>query len=494
MKIKNVILILITALISSSNIYGEIGFNPVNLEANGSGNIGITTIDVNGDNLDDIITIEGGESRLVWYKNEIDTINGYAQTFTRTIIDPNIDGQYLDATDIDNDNIPDIVCSVPSNDGKILLYRSTLLNDSIYWEKEIISEDFSGAHQVHLVDMDNDDDFDILAAAIGDKKIQWWEFDEVNNNWISHQIEENYEAQAVEFHDFNNDGYPDIVSGLMIYNGENSINIWYSNYEDSLTFEKDTLDLTVSGAHWFEIVDMNNDGLEDILCAGFFSNEIALWERNNNDDLTFTRKTPVSFIAAPLHVSTGDLDDDGNIEIITNNHIGAVNHNLYYYKKNEAGNYIQHLMKSYHKGCWQIVVFDCDRDTDLDIITGALALGNPATSGDLTLFNNNRITGINDNYELAITNYELKQNYPNPFNPVTKINYKLGITNYKLAEIVVYNTMGQMVWSSPVTRYGILPVTGSIIFNGSKFNSGIYYYSLIIDGKKIDTKSMLLMK
>ncbi len=95
----------------------------------------------------------------------------------------------------------------------------------------------------------------------------------------------------------------------------------------------------------------------------------------------------------------------------------------------------------------------------------------------------------------------MKQNYPNPFNPTTKINYELAgtlassaITNYELAEIVVYNAMGQMVWSSPVTRYGILPVTGSIIFDGSKFNSGIYYYSLIVDGIKKDTKSMLLIK
>ena len=47
------------------------------------------------------------------------------------------------------------------------------------------------------------------------------------------------------------------------------------------------------------------------------------------------------------------------------------------------------------------------------------------------------------NYELQITNYELKQNYPNPFNPLTRINYELRITNHELAEIVVYNAMGQ---------------------------------------------------
>ena len=107
---------------------------------------------------------------------------------------------------------------------------------------------------------------------------------------------------------------------------------------------------------------------------------------------------------------------------------------------------------------------------------------------------------LNEN-NLKIENCKLEQNYPNPFNPTTQINYELGgtlvtngLANYELAEIVVYNVMGQKVWSSPVMRYGITPVTGSVLFNGSKFNSGIYYYSLVIDGKKIDTKAMLLIK
>ncbi len=84
----------------------------------------------------------------------------------------------------------------------------------------------------------------------------------------------------------------------------------------------------------------------------------------------------------------------------------------------------------------------------------------------------------------------LKQNYPNPFNPVTRINYELRITNYEKAEIVVHNSRGQKVWSSKPLSLN----TNHCLFDGSKFNSGIYYYSLVVDGKKIDTKSMVLIK
>ncbi len=111
------------------------------------------------------------------------------------------------------------------------------------------------------------------------------------------------------------------------------------------------------------------------------------------------------------------------------------------------------------------------------------------------------VSDINDNYELSITNYELKQNYPNPFNPITKINYELGgilvtngITNYELAEIVVFNAMGQEVWSQNLSTDYALRVTGSVLFDGSMFNSGVYYYSLVVDDKKLNTKAMILIK
>jgi len=104
-------------------------------------------------------------------------------------------------------------------------------------------------------------------------------------------------------------------------------------------------------------------------------------------------------------------------------------------------------------------------------------------------------TGIESNYQLSIVNYQLKQNYPNPFNPTTKINYKLRITDYELAEIVVYNSTGQIVGAYPCGRPASATTNhGSILFDGSRLNSGIYYYSLIVDGSKIDTKSMILIK
>ena len=60
-------------------------------------------------------------------------------------------------------------------------------------------------------------------------------------------------------------------------------------------------------------------------------------------------------------------------------------------------------------------------------------------------------------------------------------------------KIIIYNTTGQLVGAKYLSPDNAKD-TGSILFNGSSFNSGIYYYSLIVDEKRMDTKSMLLIK
>jgi len=102
----------------------------------------------------------------------------------------------------------------------------------------------------------------------------------------------------------------------------------------------------------------------------------------------------------------------------------------------------------------------------------------------------NHNVNIDDLNSLDISNYELKQNYPNPFNPETTIEYS--IKESANIRILIYNVLGEKIYNSRTH----LKNTGihKQIFDSSKFNSGVYYYSLEINGIKIDTKSMILIK
>ena len=86
----------------------------------------------------------------------------------------------------------------------------------------------------------------------------------------------------------------------------------------------------------------------------------------------------------------------------------------------------------------------------------------------------------------------LHQNYPNPFNPLTRINYELRITNF--VQIIIYDALGKQV--TKIVNQKQIAGSYSINFNSSEFNlgSGIYYYSLSLDGEVKQTKKMILLK
>jgi hypothetical protein len=83
----------------------------------------------------------------------------------------------------------------------------------------------------------------------------------------------------------------------------------------------------------------------------------------------------------------------------------------------------------------------------------------------------------------------LEQNAPNPFNQNTKIKYYLP-QNTGNAIINITDVNGRLVKTVPVTTQG----NGQLTLDGGQLTSGIYQYSLIANGKLLDTKKMVLTK
>jgi hypothetical protein len=102
------------------------------------------------------------------------------------------------------------------------------------------------------------------------------------------------------------------------------------------------------------------------------------------------------------------------------------------------------------------------------------------------------VSGIEDNDDSFVAGergFELYQNYPNPFNPVTQI--KFALTKTADVKLSVYNISGQKV--AELANGSKQAGTHTVDFDGSKLNSGIYYYTLEVEGKAI-TKKMVLTK
>lgn len=81
----------------------------------------------------------------------------------------------------------------------------------------------------------------------------------------------------------------------------------------------------------------------------------------------------------------------------------------------------------------------------------------------------------------------LYQNVPNPFTSNTEIRYTLSedVVN---ANLYIYNMQGTQIKNIS----GLSRGTGVVTINGRELKAGMYIYTLIADGKEVDTKRMIL--
>jgi len=123
----------------------------------------------------------------------------------------------------------------------------------------------------------------------------------------------------------------------------------------------------------------------------------------------------------------------------------------------------------------------------------------------LRIFNNSpEVTGQLTNWCLSFVYYNtigitnnqipartgLSQNYPNPFNSSTKISFSLEKKSH--VKVTVYDILGRevIVLASNVFNNG----GHNLSFNADNLASGLYFYTMYLDGILFDTKKMILVK
>jgi hypothetical protein len=116
-----------------------------------------------------------------------------------------------------------------------------------------------------------------------------------------------------------------------------------------------------------------------------------------------------------------------------------------------------------------------------------------ATGGITSILRNSagNITGVKFTGKNVPEEYSLQQNYPNPFNPSTTIEFALPKSG--LVSVKVFDIAGREYFTD-VRNLTLNPGSFKMSFDGSELSSGIYFYSLNVDGVNVMTKKMILIK
>lgn len=222
-------------------------------------------------------------------------------------------------------------------------------------------------------------------------------------------------------------------------------------------------DATVTGGAWISYgvvtYDFDGDGTPEAYFGGSGYDDILKWDGSAWTTWT-TDSTAGGFVSK---MDVGDLDGDGNYELITPH---------------------QSVLDS------------------MEQVTGDSTSGFDTT----TVVNPHiwfvRVSEFGDD-ELGVTNYrivtpmdyELENAYPNPFNPTTTINYTLPIN--KEISLIVYNQLGQKITTLVDNRQQNAG-TYQVVWNGTnsygkKVASGVYFYMLKY-GNYSQTKKVTFLK
>jgi cell division septum initiation protein DivIVA len=118
-----------------------------------------------------------------------------------------------------------------------------------------------------------------------------------------------------------------------------------------------------------------------------------------------------------------------------------------------------------------------DRVAKLETIVNQLTSGNSIQSN------------ANQNATSTSTSALLMQNTPNPFNQSSFIRFSLpsSVTN---AAIIITDMSGKTIKQFNNLSSG----NGTVTVEANSLSPGTYLYTLIVNGKKVDSKQMVLVK
>jgi len=272
--------------------------------------------DVDGDGDLDILSASQNNDKVAWYEND----GAAAPSFAERVVSTDADGvQGIHVGDLDGDGDLDILSATDLGD-EIAWYENDGATDPSF-TAHVVSTTAVGANSVHVGDVDGDGDLDILSASRYSDKIAWYENDGATDPSFTEQVvsTDANVASSVYVGDVDGDGDLDILSASR---GGSKI-AWYENDGAAdPSFTEQVVSTGASNAYSVHVGDVDGDGDLDILSASRGDHKIAWYENDGAADPSFTTHVVSTSASGPLHVHVGDVDGDGDLDILSASYEG----------------------------------------------------------------------------------------------------------------------------------------------------------------------------
>jgi hypothetical protein len=323
----------------------------------------ILSADIDGDGDSDILSSSYADRKIAWYEN----LDGNGTYGTQRIIATTSTYSRISSihlADVDNDGDLDLLWS--SDNGDFVGWFKNLDGLGNFGDYSNIGSQLNGASSVFSKDIDGDGDLDVLSTSSIDDEINWFEnLDGLGDFGLKNTISDaSNGAKSVLSKDIDGDGYMDVI--IM----RNNAFEWFKNLNGLGDFGPKNA-FSVNSVESIHIDDFDNDGDMDIVTASDSNNTIKWFE--NTDGLgTYDLQHIISTSAINAKsVFSIDIDNDGDVDIIS---ASREDDKIAWYENLDSmGNFsTEKIVSTNAKGARLIYADDLDGDGDNDLISGSM--------------------------------------------------------------------------------------------------------------------------
>ncbi len=327
-----------------------------------NGACSVATGDFDGDGAVDIVAAGGTGDIISWFE-------GSGASWTEHVVKTGYDNaRAVFVADMDHDGDDDIVAAAESADDVSWFENSG--GSSPTWVQHSLDGAFLGACDVAAGDLDGDADLEVVAAAIIEDRVSYWE------NQLSHNGFKDAEPidiatglgdpRGVAAGDLNGDGLTDVVTAM--WDGD-ALTAYLGVSLAGTAWWTNQVGTGVYAARDVAIADINGDGAPDILSAEVDGDKISWWENDGAEVLpTWTEHAIVSGFNGAHRAEAADFDLDGDLDVVALAFDG--DQIRWFENDNGAGTSwsLHNVAGGTLDGAFDVKVGDLDGDGDPDIV------------------------------------------------------------------------------------------------------------------------------
>ena len=316
-------------------------------------------VDLDKDGDLDILSAGNGGTKVGWYENRGDF------TFDEHIISTTgYAPEAIKAADMDKDGDLDILYT--TYDPGASLMQCFNDGNNTFPSCSAISNATDGLSYIEIADIDKDGNLDIISASWVNNRVDWYQNDGNGVYSTPYKINTTNLPHAISLHivDFNKDSNLDVVAAT----NTNGSLYWYEK-DQPTGFIEHTITGSVNGVYSVDVVDIDDNGFDDIISTSKTDGKIY-WHKSTQDTLpTFGNPIEIATGLTNIHYASGvDMDNDDDIDILSASS-EASGKIAWYENIGEDTNFTEHIVASDLNTTVRVFPADIDNDGNMDIVS-----------------------------------------------------------------------------------------------------------------------------